>query len=162
MEMKNTLQFGFVLGFFLLISASEVSSTVWTVGGNDGWTSGVNYTSWAEKIQFFQGDFLIFVYERNSDNVLEVTKANYDLCSSENPIHNWTSAAGRYVVPLTDPRAYYFISSGEGYCFGGLKVAVNVSGMPTPPPSSSSERLSGFVSVSIWLLAVGLLFNWGC
>lgn len=43
---------------------------------------------------------------------------------------------GRDVVQLTEAKTYYFITGG-GYCFHGMKVAVDVQEHPTPAPSPS-------------------------
>lgn len=65
-------------------------------------------------------------------NVLEVNKTDYETCNSDHPLHNWTTGAGRDVVPLNVTRHYYFIS-GKGFCFGGMKIAVHVENLPPPP-----------------------------
>lgn len=74
-------------------------------------------------------------------NVLEVNKTNYENCISDNPLHNWTTGAGRDVVPLNVTKTYYFIS-GKGFCFGGMKVAIPVEKAP-PPPSSAPVKNGG-------------------
>lgn len=68
-------------------------------------------------------------------NVLEVNKTDYETCNSDHPLHNWTTGAGRDVVPLNVTRHYYFIS-GKGFCFGGMKIAVHVEKLPPPPKAS--------------------------
>ena len=73
-------------------------------------------------------------------NVMEVNETNYESCNSDNPVHNWTTGAGRDVVPLNVTRKYYFIS-GKGFCFSGMKVAINVENLP-PPPSASQINTS--------------------
>lgn len=55
----------------------------------------------------------VFVYDRNQMNVLEVNETNYESCNSDHPLHNWTTGAGRDVVPLNVTRKYYFLS-GKG------------------------------------------------
>nr|GLL38825.1 lamin-like protein [Ipomoea trifida] len=51
------------------------------------------------------------------------------------PLHNWTTGAGRDVVPLNVTKTYYFIS-GNGFCYGILKVAIPVEELPLPPKTS--------------------------
>lgn len=91
----------------------------------------------------FEGDFgslpypccvLVFVYDRNQMNVLEVNKTDYENCISDHPLHNFTTGAGRDVVHLNVTRPYYFIS-GKGFCYGGMKLAIHVEHLP-PPPSA--------------------------
>ncbi|KAF5479468.1 hypothetical protein F2P56_000286 [Juglans regia] len=128
-----------------VVMVPGVSATRWTVGANMGWTTNVNYTTWAKDKHFYNGDWLFFVYDRNQMNVLEVNKTDYETCNSDHPLHNWTTGAGRDVIPLNVTRHYYIIS-GKGFCFGGMKLDILVEN-PPPPPSSplnntnSSPRL---------------------
>lgn len=71
-------------------------------------------------------------------NVLEVNQTDYESCNSDHFLHNFTTGAGRDVVPLNVTRKYYFIS-GNGFCFSGMKLAINVEN-PPPPPSSSPQK----------------------
>lgn len=84
----------------------------------------------------------VFVYDRNQMNVLEVNKTDYESCNSDHPLHNWTTGAGRDVVPLNVTRHYYFIS-GKGFCYGGMKLAVRVENPPPPPSASPIKEKSG-------------------
>ncbi|KAA8547948.1 hypothetical protein F0562_004377 [Nyssa sinensis] len=135
-----------VLACAALVMIPQVLSTRFIVGANMGWTTNVNYTVWAQDKHFYLGDWLFFVYDRNQMNVLEVNKTNYDNCNSDHPLHNWTTGAGRDVVPLNVTRHYYFIS-GKGFCYGGMKVAVLVENPPPPPvaaPVKSGSSRSTF------------------
>ncbi|KAL2532046.1 Lamin-like protein [Abeliophyllum distichum] len=122
----------------VLMMPPEVSAVRYIVGASMGWTSNVNYTVWAQGKQFYLGDWLFFVYDRNQMNVLEVNSTDYENCISDHPLHNWTTGAGRDVVPLNVTKTYYFIS-GKGFCFGGMKVAVHVE-KPPPPPTASPQK----------------------
>ncbi|KAL7141027.1 hypothetical protein ABFS83_08G026600 [Erythranthe nasuta] len=123
---------------FAAVMLPEVAAVRYIVGANMGWTSNVNYTIWAQNKHFYNGDWLFFVYDRNQMNVLEVNKTDYENCISDHPLHNWTTGAGRDVVPLNVTRNFYFIS-GKGFCFGGMKLAIHVEN-PPPPPSSSPVK----------------------
>ncbi|XP_057447662.1 early nodulin-like protein 17 [Lotus japonicus] len=126
------------LGFAVLLMVPEVSAKRWLVGDGKFWNPNVNYTVWARDKHFYIDDWLFFVYDRNQMNVLEVNKTNYENCIAEHPIHNWTTGAGRDVVPLNVTRHYYFIS-GNGFCYGGMKLAVRVEKLP-PPPKAAPEK----------------------
>lgn len=73
--------------------------------------------------------------------MLEVNKTNYEYCIDTNFIKNVTRG-GRDVVQLTEARTYYFLSSG-GYCFHGMKVAIDVQehqpAAPSPSPTAKSS-----------------------
>ncbi|KAA8530403.1 hypothetical protein F0562_005112 [Nyssa sinensis] len=132
----------FVLACAALVMIPQVSSTRFIVGAGMGWTTNVNYTIWAQDKNFYLGDWLFFVYDRNQMNVLEVNSTDYQNCNSDNPLHNWTTGAGRDVVPLNVTRHYYFIS-GKGFCYGGMKLAVLVENLPPPPAASPVKYNSG-------------------
>ncbi|KAG9159616.1 hypothetical protein Leryth_013608 [Lithospermum erythrorhizon] len=137
MEVMRKMAFvvGCLMMFFMV---PEVSAVKYTVGGKMGWIPTINYTVWAKDIHFYNGDWLFFVYDRNQQNVLEVNKTNFELCNAEHFVHNWTTGAGRDVVPLNVTKTYYFIS-GKGSCYSGMKVAIPVHN-PPPPPSSAPVK----------------------
>ncbi|KAK6266823.1 hypothetical protein QUC31_017660 [Theobroma cacao] len=130
------------VAFALVVMVPQADATRYIVGANMGWTTNVNYTIWAQSKHFYNGDWLFFVYDRNQMNVLEVNKTDYESCNSDHPLHNWTTGAGRDVVPLNVTRHYYFIS-GKGFCYGGMKLAVPVENPPPPPTSSPLNEKSG-------------------
>ncbi|AES74792.2 putative cupredoxin [Medicago truncatula] len=105
------------------------------VGGSKGWKENVNYTTWSSQEHVYVGDWLKFVFDKRYYNVLEVNKTGYDYCIDMTFIRNLTRG-GRDVVQLTEAKTYYFITGG-GYCFHGMKVAVDVQEHPTPAPSPS-------------------------
>ncbi|XP_073279424.1 early nodulin-like protein 17 isoform X2 [Primulina huaijiensis] len=132
----------------------EVAAVRFIVGGNMGWSPNVNYAAWVDAKNFYNGDWLcmlssFFLIFRstvscfkiwrvgNQMNVLEVNRTEYESCNSDNFLHNWTTGTGRDVVPLNVTRTYYFIS-GKGFCFSGMKLAVNVEDPPAPSPSKST------------------------
>ncbi|XP_050230198.1 early nodulin-like protein 17 [Mercurialis annua] len=125
----------------MVVMVPQVSATRWTVGGNKGWTTNVNYTIWAQDKHFYKDDWLFFVYDRNQMNVLEVNKTDYESCNSDHFLHNWTTGAGRDVVPLNVTRDYYIIS-GKGFCYGGMKLAIHVEKLPPPPTASPVKNAS--------------------
>lgn len=84
---------------------------------------------------------LVFVYDRNQMNVLEVNKTDYESCNSDHPLHNYTTGAGRDVIHLNVTRPYYIIS-GKGFCYGGMKLAINVEHLPPPPSGSPLNQKS--------------------
>ncbi|XP_042498457.1 lamin-like protein [Macadamia integrifolia] len=133
----------------LLVMISGVSSVRYIVGKDFGWAVNVNYTTWAQDKHFYLGDWLFFVYDRNTISVLEVNKTAYDQCIESDLIHNWTTGHGRDVTPLNETKRYYFIS-GKGFCFSGVKLSVLVEN-PPPPPSSTPplKQTSGSASSTL-------------
>ncbi|MBA0617202.1 hypothetical protein Gohar_012461 [Gossypium harknessii] len=137
------------VGLALVLMVPQADATRYIVGGGGiGWTTNVNYTVWARGKHFYNGDWLFFVYDRNQMNVLEVNKTDYESCNADHPLHNWTTGAGRDVVPLNVTRHYYFIS-GKGFCYGGMKLAVRVENPPPPPKAAPLNEKSGSSPSSI-------------
>ncbi|GMH15689.1 hypothetical protein Nepgr_017530 [Nepenthes gracilis] len=82
-------------------------------------------------------DYQFFDYDRNQMNVLEVNKTDYETCNSDHPLVNWSRGSGRDLIPLNVTKHYYIIS-GKGFCYAGMKLAINVE---NPPPSPSPSPL---------------------
>ncbi|KHN48793.1 Lamin-like protein [Glycine soja] len=96
------------------------------VGGSKGWINqDVNYTEWSAQEHIYVGDWLIFKFDKRYFNVLEVNKTSYENCIDRDFIKNITRG-GRDVVQMTEARTYYYLSGG-GYCFHGMRVAVQHS-----------------------------------
>lgn len=77
--------------------------------------------------------FLDFGFDKHIYNVLEVNQTGYQQCNDKGFVKNITKG-GRDVFNLTEAKQFYFLSSG-GYCFHGMKLAVNVvEFMPSPEP----------------------------
>ncbi|XP_028800034.1 lamin-like protein [Neltuma alba] len=94
-------------------------------------------------------------------NVLEVNKTSYENCIETDFINNITRG-GRDVFQLTEPRFYYFLS-GRGFCWQGMKVAIQVvnasqpSPSPLPQKSAASASGLGFTNGRIQVLLVSAL-----
>lgn len=138
-----------------------------TVGGRNFWKSGVtvNYTEWAKGEHFYKGDWLYFNFDKTQFSVLEVNKTDYESCSEQHILHNYTRG-GRDVVELNETRTYYFIS-GFGHCYGGTKVAVDVVDHPPAPaaqpmksgsPPAGLSAFGGHVLVSA-LVAIAAVWD---
>ncbi|KAI3837124.1 hypothetical protein MKW92_017828, partial [Papaver armeniacum] len=98
-----------------------VSAKIYTVGGEHGWTTNLNFSIWSEAIHFYQGDLLEFVYDQNRQSVFQVHQGDFDSCNYKNPIKDWSSGTGIDIVPLNQTGTYYFIS-GSDFCFDGVKL----------------------------------------
>lgn len=108
-----------------------------TVGGTKGWSQNVNYSEWSRDQHIYVGDWLYFVFDKRYLNVLEVNKTSYEDCNDKGFITNITRG-GRDVFQLKEARPYYFLSGG-GFCFGGMKVAVDVQTLPSPAPAPAAN-----------------------
>lgn len=66
-------------------------------------------------------------------NVLEVNKTSYENCRDTDFIKNISRGGGKDVFQLTEEKTYYFLSGG-GFCWGGMKVAIDVTDYVAPAP----------------------------
>ncbi|XP_044329243.1 uclacyanin 1-like [Triticum aestivum] len=86
---------------------------------------------------------IVFKYSPQAHDVLEVSKADYDSCSTATPIATLNS--GNDVIALTVTGTRYFICGFPGHCAGGMKVKINVmpgssSSSPAPACSPSASN----------------------
>ncbi|TKY50035.1 Lamin protein [Spatholobus suberectus] len=109
-------------------------------GGRYTWEPKVNFTKWASHEHFYKGDWLYFGFDKRIYNVLEVNKTNYEHCVDTDFITNITKG-GRDVFQLLETRPYYFLC-GRGFCFQGMKIAINVEEEPNPavPPAALPNK----------------------
>ncbi|KAH7854332.1 hypothetical protein Vadar_012624 [Vaccinium darrowii] len=112
-----------------------------TVGDVVGWTTGVNYQNWSRDEQCFVGDSLLFVYDTNHYDVLEVNHNSFDSCDDKNFIMNVTEGEDS-LFKLTEAKTYYFISNRDHCLQGDLKVSVAVMAKPVNTPPSRPPQTS--------------------
>ncbi|KAJ8753220.1 hypothetical protein K2173_017822 [Erythroxylum novogranatense] len=121
---------------------SSIAQTNHVVGGNSGWTipSGGSYSSWAANRKFSVGDTLVFNFQNGVHDVAQVSKADYDSCSTTNPILFVSTSPAR--ITLNSTGEHYFLCNFTGHCSAGQKLMVNViaasSSSPSPAPQPSS------------------------
>ncbi|KAI5009648.1 hypothetical protein ZWY2020_011785 [Hordeum vulgare] len=87
---------------------STASAAIYNVGEPGGaWDLSTNYDTWASSRNFHPSDQIVFKYSPQAHDVLEVSKADYDSCSTASPIATLNS--GNDVVYLTATGTRYFI-----------------------------------------------------
>ncbi|CAM8943491.1 unnamed protein product [Rhodiola kirilowii] len=150
---------------------SLASASTFHVGGSDGWTSSknVNYTKWSDSSHFQVGDFLRFVYDNKTENVLLVSQHHYAACNVTEPVKKWTR--GNDLFHLHRGGHFFFISSLDGKCLGkakvNLKVYENDEDKVTSPasipgsvvhaPKAAAAATVTVNASSVWSLIVALL-----
>ncbi|KAK1282372.1 hypothetical protein QJS10_CPB22g01105 [Acorus calamus] len=129
----------------LMASAASVSAaTTHDVGGSTGWTipsDSKTYTNWATGQSFRVGDSLRFTFPTGSHNVMEVSKSDYDSCTTTAPIGG-TKTTGPTTLSLSTAGMHYYICGFPQHCSAGQKLSINVlsstsSKVPSPPPSTT-------------------------
>ncbi|PAN11090.1 hypothetical protein PAHAL_2G141000 [Panicum hallii] len=153
------------------------SAAVYNVGEPTGsWDLRTNYRDWAASKRFHPGDQIVFRYTPQAHDVVEVSKADYDSCSTARPIATHTS--GNDAITLTSIGTRYFICGITGHCDGGMKLQVDVvpgattslapTGAPganapvspqtpsTPASAATKATATGFALAAV-MLAAGLM-----
>ena len=148
------------------------SAAVYNVGEPAGsWDLRTNYGDWTASKRFHPGDQIVFRYSPQAHDVVEVSKADYDSCSTARPIATHTS--GNDAIALTSTGTRYFICGFTGHCDGGMKLQVDVvpgattsvapAGAPvspqtpsTPDSAATKATATGFALAGV-LLAAGLM-----
>ncbi|KAF3320592.1 uclacyanin-3-like protein [Carex littledalei] len=122
------------------------------VGGTaGGWDTNTDLSTWATGQTFVAGDSLTFKYPSSHD-VVEVTKADYDTCSGNNPLGSYTG--GSTTIKLATAGKRYFICTTPGHCAAGMKLEVNVASTTAttapapiaPAPKSIAPSLAPVVA----------------
>ncbi|GER44706.1 early nodulin-like protein [Striga asiatica] len=136
--------FGCLLGF----SNGEVHK----VGEIAGWTTigHVNYTQWARNKTFQIGDRVVFEYNPEFHNVMQVTHAEYRACNVSSPIITFTT--GNDTITIKTPGHHFYVCGVTGHCQSGQKVDINVPInaviTTTPPPSAVSSPVPSITNSS--------------
>ncbi|KAL9224445.1 hypothetical protein vseg_000474 [Gypsophila vaccaria] len=122
-------------GVFGMCSAKTV-----VVGGSTGWTipttSASFYSSWASQNKLQVGDVLVFKFPAGIHTVAEVSKPNYDSCTSASTLGPVMTTAPANIT-LTKPGTHYFICTITGHCSANQKLTVSVSSSSLSSPKSS-------------------------
>lgn len=124
-----------------------------TVGDSAGWTTigNVDYKQWAATKTFKLGDTIVFAYNKQFHNVMQVTHADYRSCNVSAPIS--THSTGNDSITITNYGHHFYLCAVPGHCQAGQKVDINVQRVsstlaptpsasdPLPSPSMSSPSL---------------------
>ncbi|KVH93578.1 mavicyanin [Cynara cardunculus var. scolymus] len=120
---------------------------VYKVGDTAGWTTigNVNYKQWAATKTFQLGDTIVFSYNKQFHNVMQVTHADYRSCNASAPIT--THSTGNDTIIIKTSGHHYFLCAVPGHCQAGQKLDINVQRVsstlaPTPSESGSSPLAS--------------------
>lgn len=125
----------------VLSAAVQVSvAAVYKVGDSAGWTTigNVDYKQWAATKNFQVGDVILFEYNPQFHNVMQVTHPQYQACNASSPIATHTT--GNDSITITTHGHHLFLCGVPGHCQAGQRVDINVirtSLAPTPSPAPS-------------------------
>lgn len=117
----------------LILAAGAIrrlGGAVYKVGDSAGWTTigNVDYKKWAATKTFNVGDVIVFEYNPQFHNVMQVTHAGYRACNSSSPIATHTT--GNDSITITTRRHHFFLCGVPGHCQAGQKVDINAHRHP--------------------------------
>ena len=89
-----------------------------------------------------------------------MNKTSYENCIDTGYINNITRG-GRDVFQLAEERPYYFLS-GKGFCFKGMRVAIDVENpaLEPPPPMPNKAFTSSEMSYTNLLMLLATALAW--
>lgn len=140
MALRNIVPVSCIL---MIVCFGACSATVYTVGGDEGWTSSgaVDYNEWTSSKLFHVGDEFIFNYKHEDDFVTLVTEVDYDHCIS--PSLALSDYGGLTTLTFNKPGTYYVICGEPGHCEAGQKIKIKINAaevensISSPRPSPS-------------------------
>ncbi|KAK9161748.1 hypothetical protein Syun_008089 [Stephania yunnanensis] len=115
--------FAVIAPILLACSNHSNASRQYEVGGDLRWTippSNDYYNKWSSEQSFHAGDSLVFEFESEFHDVIQVSRSEYENCSAESPFQAFHGPA---IVPLDrQATVYCFICSQ--HCVVGQKLCV--------------------------------------
>ncbi|KAL5800517.1 hypothetical protein ACOSQ4_033401 [Xanthoceras sorbifolium] len=96
------------------------------------------YSDWSSAHLFYMDDSLVFDFETEFSNLIEVAPLDYQSCTANNPIKIISS--GPATILLKEAGVFYFLCNLSNYCELGQKICIIVQDRhanfpPTPTPS---------------------------
>ncbi|XAR53540.1 hypothetical protein NMG60_11022136 [Bertholletia excelsa] len=137
----------------LIISSFGGSSALQHKVGNSVWSIPPTkdfYANWSSSRSFLVGDSLVFEFDSELHNVMQVSRRDYDNCDAGHPLRVFDG--GPTTVPLIEQGLFYYICGLSNYCSLGQKLVVavtvhrasspNSSATPIPPPPLPALQFS--------------------
>ncbi|CAH2053453.1 unnamed protein product [Thlaspi arvense] len=94
------------------------------VGDSSGWELLANFTSWTQGREFHVGDVLVFNYNRDQHNVMQVNSTAYADCGRDNYISLFTK--GNDSIVISEVGEHWFICAVDDHCENGQKLSIDV------------------------------------
>ncbi|KAI4326854.1 hypothetical protein L6164_019381 [Bauhinia variegata] len=128
--MANKMQLNLLM--FALIGCNLMSSVIsrktYVVGDANGWRLPPHpsfYSEWAKNKIFRVGDTLVFPYQPGLNNVVQVSKEDFDICAMRTDLEQYY--AGNSEITLDKPGDSYFFCSVGKHCESGQRLHITVS-----------------------------------
>ncbi|KAF3943710.1 hypothetical protein ACB098_10G077400 [Castanea mollissima] len=147
---KRELVCFFSMMMMIMAFSGACMAATYNVGDSAGWTIQVpvDYTKWSSTNNFHVGDKIVFTYNKQFHNVLQVSHQNFQSCNATSPVASYTS--GSDSITLKSPGNFYYLCGVPGHCQAGQKVPIKVNRASASPSLAPSESaLSGSPSAFI-------------
>ncbi|KAK6920387.1 Phytocyanin domain, partial [Dillenia turbinata] len=120
-----------VVGILILVVAAPAAyATQHPVGGSSGWTTGFDYTQWAN------GQTFVVVFSYGSSHGVDVvSQTDFTNCNTANALQSYSG--GNTIISLNSTGTIYYICPTSGHCGQGMKLAVTVGASTTPVGSNA-------------------------
>ncbi|KAI3942206.1 hypothetical protein MKW98_003805 [Papaver atlanticum] len=132
--------------FFMAVAVLCVASStaeVYKVGDDKGWTTLSpipDYKKWSSTKAFKVGDSIVFEYNPQMHNVVQVNYTDYKKCNTAAAIRTLTS--GNDTIPIKSKGHYFYICGIPGHCAMGQKVDIRVVTHVTQTPPTAQAPAS--------------------
>ncbi|XP_039160041.1 umecyanin-like [Eucalyptus grandis] len=140
-----------LLGFVMIVAAVGANAATYNVLDQLGWSipplGNIAYRTWAAGKSFDVNDTVVFNWTGTHD-VAEVSKTDYDNCTSTNAIGT-IQTVSPYSVVLNGTSSRYFICTVSNHCGLGQKVTLSIG---------SASSLAARVLSSFALSALAFAF----
>uniref|UniRef100_A0A7N0TML8 Phytocyanin domain-containing protein n=1 Tax=Kalanchoe fedtschenkoi TaxID=63787 RepID=A0A7N0TML8_KALFE len=137
LQLKILYTFSTMLIFQLISTLNAAAASEYRVG--DGlWSVPPHpsfYSNWSSSHTFMVGDTIIFQFDSQYYDLIQVSAREHEDCTPGNPYRRFGVSPA--VVKFVEEGVFYFTSSVGNYCFLGLRVAVTVQ----PPEEKASSAL---------------------
>ncbi|KAL1202692.1 Mavicyanin [Cardamine amara subsp. amara] len=112
-----------IFSLFSLMLKSEGANHI--VGDSSGWELLTNFTNWTQGREFHVGDVLVFNYNKDQHNVMQVNSTAYSDCGRDNYISIFTK--GNDSVIISEAGEHWFICGVNNHCENGQKLSIDVA-----------------------------------
>ncbi|GLU12815.1 hypothetical protein SLE2022_294740 [Rubroshorea leprosula] len=95
------------------------------VGDTDGWAPSISSTNWTDSKKFHVGDILVFQYQMDLHNVMQVNSTAYKDCTKDGYIRLFTT--GNDSLILSEVGNFWYICGVTDHCEKGQKLGIIVA-----------------------------------
>ncbi|WMV42046.1 hypothetical protein MTR67_035431 [Solanum verrucosum] len=123
-----------VMLMMMMAALGSTMATVYQVGDSSGWTFNYNYNEWTFFKQFEAGDTLVFNYDPQLHNVMQVDINDYNSCTASNPLATFNSGSDSIIL-----RLLLLVWHSWSLCIW-TQISHQIKVSATTPPTTTNNR----------------------